>query len=177
MEQRLLVPDAGEVVRISWMVENNTRLVMLLRATGEGSHCPVCRQESQRIYSRYRRRLNDLLWEGIPVRIELRVRRFFCDRDDCGQQIFIHGATAEDCAAICKAHLSVERVPAADHMCAGRVFAGASSGEATWHPGQQLNTPSSAAPQGNQALRAGAPGVGHRRLGVAKGTSIRHDSL
>jgi transposase len=32
--------------------------------------------------------LSDLPWEGIPLRIELRVRRFFCDTEDCGQQIF-----------------------------------------------------------------------------------------
>ena len=61
---------------------------MVLRATGKASHCPGCRQESRRIHSRYRRRLSDPPWEGIPVRIELRVRRFFCDSEDCGQQIF-----------------------------------------------------------------------------------------
>ena len=88
MERRTLVPDAGEVALDQLMVENNTRLVMVLRATGEASHCPGCRQESRRIHSRYRRRLSDLPWKGIPVRIELRVRRFFCDREDCGQQIF-----------------------------------------------------------------------------------------
>jgi transposase len=87
MERRTLVPDANEVA-LDQLMECNTRLVMLLRATGEASHCPECRQESQRIHSRYRRRLSDLPWEGIPVRIELRVRRFFCDNEDCGQQIF-----------------------------------------------------------------------------------------
>ena len=74
-----MVPDAGEVALDQLMVESDTRLVMVLRATGEASHCPECRQESRRIHSRYRRRLSDLPWEGIPVRIELRVRRFFCD--------------------------------------------------------------------------------------------------
>ena len=88
MERRTLVPDAGEVALDQLMVESDTRLVMVLRATGEASHCPECRQESRRIHSRYRRRLSDLPWEGIPVRIELRVRRFFCDSEDCGQQIF-----------------------------------------------------------------------------------------
>src|SRR5271170_2375260 len=88
MERRTLVPDAGEVALDQLMVENNTRLVMVLRATGEASHCPGCRQESRRIHSRYSRRLSDLPWEGIAVRIELRVRRFFCDSEDCGQQIF-----------------------------------------------------------------------------------------
>src|ERR1700734_3614159 len=87
MERRTLVPDAGEVALDQLMVEDN-RLVMVLRATGEANHCPECRQESRRIHSRYRRRLSDLPWEGIPVRIELRVRRFFCGSEDCGQQIF-----------------------------------------------------------------------------------------
>jgi transposase len=32
--------------------------------------------------------LGDLPWEGIPVGIELHVRRFFCDNDKCGQHIF-----------------------------------------------------------------------------------------
>ena len=69
-----MVPDAGDVALDQLMVENDIRLVMVLRATGEASHCPGCRQESRRIHSRYRRRL--------------RVRRFLCYSEDCGQQIF-----------------------------------------------------------------------------------------
>jgi transposase len=86
MERRTLIPDADEVALDQLMVECNTRLVMVLLATGEAGHCPECRQESQRIHSRYRRRLSDLPWEGIPVRIELRVRRFFCDREVVGSR-------------------------------------------------------------------------------------------
>ena len=37
MERRTLVPDAGEVALDQLMVENNTRLVMVLRATSEAS--------------------------------------------------------------------------------------------------------------------------------------------
>jgi transposase len=82
MKQRTMVPDAGEVVLDQLTVEDNCRLVMVLRAAGVASCCPVCRQESMRIHSRYKRRLKDLPWEGIPVRIELRVRRFFCGTED-----------------------------------------------------------------------------------------------
>jgi len=84
-----LVPDAGEVVLDQLMIEEQSRLVMVLRAAGVGSICPECQQASRRTHSRYLRRLNDLPWEGIPVRIELRVRRFFCERDDCGHHIFV----------------------------------------------------------------------------------------
>jgi transposase len=70
------------------MVEANCRLVMVLRAAGEAGCCPGCRNESRRIHSHYKRRLKDLPWEGIPVQIELRVRRFFCRTENCGHQIF-----------------------------------------------------------------------------------------
>jgi len=86
-----LVPDAEEVVLDQLTVEGRSRLVMVLRPAGEGSICPECRQVSRQIHSRYCRRLNDLPWEGIPVRIELRVRRFFCDTEGCGHRIFTEG--------------------------------------------------------------------------------------
>ncbi|MDR5726579.1 MAG: ISL3 family transposase [Terriglobia bacterium] len=64
------------------------RLVMVLQSAGEESCCPACGQRSRRVHSRYCRHLSDLPWEGIPVRIELRVRRFFCGVEECGQRIF-----------------------------------------------------------------------------------------
>jgi len=88
MGQRTLVPDAGEVELGELKVEGYGRLVMVLRPAGEESRCPSCGRPSRRLHSRYCRRLSDLPWEGIPVRIELRVRRFFCATEDCGQHIF-----------------------------------------------------------------------------------------
>jgi transposase len=94
MGRGTLLPDAEKVALNQLMVEGQSRLVMVLSPVGEGSVCPECRHTSRRIHSRYSRHLNDLPWEGVPVRIELRVRRFFCDTEDCG--------------AICPAHLPVE---------------------------------------------------------------------
>jgi len=88
MRQRTLVPDAEEVVLQELRVEGRNRLLMVLCSAGEESSCPGCGQRSRRVHSRYARRLSDLPWEGIPVRIELCVRRFFCGADDCGQHIF-----------------------------------------------------------------------------------------
>jgi transposase len=88
MGQGTLLPDAEEVSLNRLMVEGRIRLVMVLFPVGEGSDCPECRHTSRRIHSRYSRHLNDLPWEGLPVRIELRVRRFFCDTEDCGHHIF-----------------------------------------------------------------------------------------
>lgn len=61
---------------------------MVLRPVGEESRYPACGRASWRVHSRYKRQIADLSWEGIPVRIELRVRRFFCATNECGQSIF-----------------------------------------------------------------------------------------
>jgi transposase len=88
MGQRTLLPDAAEVILDRLQVQGCERIIMVLRPARERSCCPACHRRSDRIHSWYRRRLRDLPWEGIPVRIELRVRRFFCDSDGCPQRIF-----------------------------------------------------------------------------------------
>lgn len=83
-----MLPDVGEVVLDQLLVQGRTRLVMVLRPVAASSVCPLCRRSSRRVHSWYSRRLSDLPWEGVPVGVELRVRRFFCDTEDCGQHIF-----------------------------------------------------------------------------------------
>jgi transposase len=51
--------------------------------------CPGCGGESSRVHSRYARRLADAAVAGRPVEICLRVRRFFCDDEECGVQTFV----------------------------------------------------------------------------------------
>ncbi|HEX5699682.1 MAG TPA: ISL3 family transposase, partial [Rubrobacter sp.] len=50
--------------------------------------CPVCGERSTRVHSLYTRTLADLPWQGIPVSLSLRVRRFFCDEGTCHRAIF-----------------------------------------------------------------------------------------
>jgi len=60
--------------------------------------CPLCGHASKRIHSHYQRTLADRPWHGLRVRIDLRVRRFFCDMPGCRRCIFTerlpHTATA-----------------------------------------------------------------------------------
>jgi transposase len=88
MGEHTLVPDAGEVVLHEMRAVGRTGLVMILRSAGEEGLCPGCARSSRRVHSRYSRQLSDLPWEGIPVRIALRVRRFFCGSGQCGRRIF-----------------------------------------------------------------------------------------
>ena len=88
MRSKTLVPDAGEVTLHEMKTDGRSGLVMVLGPAAEESRCPACGRVSRRVHSRYKRQIADLPWEGIPVRIELRVRRFFCVSDHCSQRIF-----------------------------------------------------------------------------------------
>ena len=53
------------------------------------SWCPVCQRRSQRVHSRYDRKLADLPWQGRAVVIVVTVRRFRCDNARCERRIFV----------------------------------------------------------------------------------------
>jgi transposase len=57
-------------------------------AKRRSARCPSCGVPSQRVHSRYVRRLADLPWHGIPVKVELQSRRFFCGTSGCLHRIF-----------------------------------------------------------------------------------------
>ena len=61
---------------------------MELRTCRALSVCPACGTASRRVHSRYRRKLADLPWEGLPVVILLETRKFFCVGDGCRLRIF-----------------------------------------------------------------------------------------
>ena len=51
--------------------------------------CPACELRSDRVHSRYDRRLADLPWQGRVVAIAVTVRRFRCDNPVCARRIFV----------------------------------------------------------------------------------------
>ncbi|MEV5540114.1 ISL3 family transposase [Saccharopolyspora shandongensis] len=50
--------------------------------------CPGCGTLSERVHSRYQRRLSDTAISGREVLIRLRVRRLFCDNTECAKKTF-----------------------------------------------------------------------------------------
>lgn len=87
MGQRTLLPDTTELQLHCLKFELDT-VIMIVRTVRHEAVCPCCHQRSCRPHSHYERKLADLPWNGIPVLVRLRTRRFFCDTPDCGQQIF-----------------------------------------------------------------------------------------
>jgi transposase len=110
--------------------------------------------------------LSDLPWEEIPVRIDLRVRRFFCDTEDCGQHIFterLPKTVQRYARRTCRLSTSLQQITFA--------LGGSAGSRLAKHLGQWFDTTASVTPQGDKASRSGAPGVRHRRLGLAQGPS------
>jgi transposase len=70
---------------VSW--EKDTVLLHVRSSQAEGT-CPGCHQVSVRVHSRYMRTLADLPCQAQMVRLQLQVRRFFCDEATCPRKTF-----------------------------------------------------------------------------------------
>ena len=62
--------------------------LITVRPASTGCACPGCGARSERIHSRYQRRLADLPMVGRPVRLVVVARRFHCDGVLCARRIF-----------------------------------------------------------------------------------------
>jgi transposase len=87
MTQGTLLPNLSDVKLICLRPKDGA-IQMELQACRAFSRCPMCGTSSHRVHSRYSRRLGDLPWERLPVRILLSTRKFFCTGDGCRRRIF-----------------------------------------------------------------------------------------
>jgi len=66
-----------------------TETGIIVRVRGESTpQCPACSSCQVSYHSQYQRQLHDLPWQGRPVRLHLRIRRFRCRNRQCDRKIF-----------------------------------------------------------------------------------------
>ncbi len=82
-----LLPDVPDLQLVRLEIEEQS-LIAIVATTSSGALCPLCRCRSESIHSRYTRLVADLPWAGWAMRLELHVRRFFCQNQECQRQIF-----------------------------------------------------------------------------------------
>lgn len=58
------------------------------RTACTSAECPSCGTSSSRSHGSYGRRLADLAWQGLPVRLRVQVRRFLCVTTECPRRTF-----------------------------------------------------------------------------------------
>lgn len=84
---RALLPDfPGLLLEEAHLTDHE--MVAVLRSTAPSLPCPLCGTPSTSVHSRYERAPADLPWAGHPVKLVLRVRRFFCKVSSCRRRIF-----------------------------------------------------------------------------------------
>jgi transposase len=84
-----LLPDATLLHLAAYARDDATRQITLtVRATQTCAPCPVCTTPASRIHSHDERTLADLPWAAYRVRLQLRVRKWFCHHPRCRRRIF-----------------------------------------------------------------------------------------
>ncbi len=79
---------APSFIQLEYLIASDVLITLMVRTCQPEATCPGCGRTATRVQSRYTRTLADLPWHGIPVRLQLRLRRFFCDRPDSSTAIF-----------------------------------------------------------------------------------------
>jgi transposase len=75
-------------LRLERVLSSTALITLVIRTAGPSAACPQCGTSARRVHSRYIRRVADLPWHGVSVRLELHARKFFCPSDGCPQRIF-----------------------------------------------------------------------------------------
>ena len=87
MEVTTLLADP-RAIRLETIRSGQKSLTLVVRVVQSDAKCPRCERASAHVHSRYIRRVADLPWLGVAVRLELHTRRFFCLNTLCTQHIF-----------------------------------------------------------------------------------------
>lgn len=82
-----LIP-LSESVNFESLDEGEDHFLLKLATNSLCGTCPDCKKESQSKHSAYQRRLSDLPWAGIPVRVDLAVKKFYCKNEQCKRNVF-----------------------------------------------------------------------------------------
>src|SRR5215831_10378205 len=90
-----LLPDAPLLRLEACHVDDTTaQITVVVRSTPATALCPLCTTSAHRIHSHYERTLADLPWAQYHVRLQLRVRKWFCPNPHCVRRIFTERLSA-----------------------------------------------------------------------------------
>ena len=82
-----LLPDPS-CLQLKRLEADEQSLVAIVETNLSEALCPLCQCRAESIHSRYTRVVADLPWAGWALRLELHVRRLFCQNKECKRRIF-----------------------------------------------------------------------------------------
>jgi transposase len=81
-EMKTLLAGA-HILKLEKIVQMADAITLFVSSAQTIVNCPSCREATRKVHSRYERAVADLPWESIAVRLQLRVRKFFCRNSEC----------------------------------------------------------------------------------------------
>jgi transposase len=90
----LFPPTCG--IRLTETIVEDQAVQVQLTAIAPTALCPDCATPSSSVHSHYQRRLADLPWGSLAVRLQLHVRKFVCRHVACTRRVFTE--RLPDCA-------------------------------------------------------------------------------
>src|SRR5215213_9368313 len=87
MDASTLLADPTSI-RLEKIIQHPSSLTLVVEATQPRPECPRCHHPSTGIHSYYTRRVADLPWHDVAVRLELHTRRFRCRNSLCPKRVF-----------------------------------------------------------------------------------------
>ena len=88
MVSKHLLPLIPAGLVIDRVVTGPERVIVTTHPSATWAACPACGRFSSRTHSHYTRTLADLPYQGRPVAIHVRARRFRCTTVDCPRRVF-----------------------------------------------------------------------------------------
>lgn len=81
------LPNGLRIMHLT-VSQDQESLTHFAQAEASSACCPICGSCSEHIHSHYIRTISDLPWRRIAVALEVRARKFFCNREGCERRIF-----------------------------------------------------------------------------------------
>lgn len=88
MVSKRLLPIIPAGLVVDRVVTDPERVIITAHPSASQAACPACGRLSSRTHSHYTRTLADLPWQGRPVSIRVRARRFRCTTVECPRRVF-----------------------------------------------------------------------------------------
>src|SRR4029450_13078370 len=84
-----LLPDSTALRLVACEVDHPAaQITFSVHSTQAGPACPLCTTPAHRLHSYYERTLADVPWAEYRVRLQLRVRKWYCHHPHCRRRIF-----------------------------------------------------------------------------------------
>lgn len=77
-----------QAIRLDCIRPSFSAITLVVKTKAAQASCPRCHQISSGVHSRYIRRVADLPWHGVAVKLEVHTRRFRCPNSLCTRRIF-----------------------------------------------------------------------------------------